>query len=81
MGFDGFYNRFGVRGTNPLVDIQAIGRTPNGNDIGTQFMKHLGCNLIGCAIGSIHHNLHALQGEVIAESAFAKLDVPARSIV
>ena len=81
MGFDGLYNRFRVGSANAFVDVQAIGRTPDGDDIGTQFMKNLGCNLIGCAIGSIHHNFHALQAKVIAESAFAKLDVPTRSIV
>ena len=81
MGFDGLYHRFRVSGTNALVDVQTIGGTTNGNDIGTQFMKHFGCNLIGCAMGRIHHNLHALQGEVMAECAFAKLNVTACRIV
>ena len=81
MGFDGLYHRFRVRGTNALVDVQTIGRTTNGNDICAQFMKHLGSNLIGCAMGCIDHNLHALQSEVMAECAFAKLNVTARRIV
>ena len=81
MRFDSLDQGFRVGSTHALVDVQAIGRTTDGNDIGTQLMKNLGRNLIGRAMGAIHHDLHALQGEVVAESAFAKFNVTARRIV
>ena len=70
-----------MRCTHVFVDVQAIGRTANGNDFGTQFVKHFGSDLIGRAMGCIDHNSHALERKLIAEGALTKLDVATRSII
>ena len=64
-----------------MVDIQAIWRAANGDDLCTQLVKHFGSNMVGRAMGSIYNDLEAFESELRRESAFTKLDVTASSIV
>jgi hypothetical protein len=58
-----------------VVDVQAVRRTPDGDDLGAQLMKYLGCDQIGRAVCTIHHDLHTLERQIVGESALAKFDI------
>ena len=48
---------------------------------GTQFVEYMRRNVIGRAVGTIHHQLEAAQIQIVGKSTFAKLDVTSRRIV
>ena len=79
--FDCGHQGLGVGGAHLVVDVQPVGRAANGDHVGAEFMKDFGRNLVGRAVGGIHHNLQALEGELVGKSAFAKLDVAASRVV
>ena len=68
-------------GTDFMVDVEPIGVTANRDHLGTQFVEHLGCDLIRRTMGTIHNNLHALERQVIGERALAEFNVPARRVI
>ena len=69
-----------MRGPHTFIDVQAIWCAANGDDAGTQFMKHLRRNLIGRAVRRVHHNLQPTQRELVVKRALAELDVAPRCI-
>ena len=81
MGLDGLQQCLWVRGTHLVVDVQTVGRATNGNHLGTEFVKHFGGHLVGCAMRAIDHKFDTLECQVIGESAFAKFNVPTSGIV
>jgi hypothetical protein len=70
-----------VRGAHFVVDVQAVGRAADGDHLGAQLMEHLGRDLVGRAMGGIHHDLQPLQRQVVCEGALAEFDVAAGRIV
>ena len=70
-----------VRGAGFVVDVHSIRRAADGDHIGAQFVKHLGRNLVGRAMGCIDHDAQALEREVVGEHTFAKFDVTPWRIV
>lgn len=61
--------------THALVDVQAIRRAADLHHAGTKLMKDLGSDLIGRAMGPVHHDLQTAQRQAVIEGAFAELDV------
>jgi hypothetical protein len=47
-----------------VVDVEAIRRAADGNHLGTQFVEHLGRDVVGRAMGGIHDDLQTLEREV-----------------
>ena len=39
-----------------VVDVQPIGGAANGNDLGTELAEHFGRDLVGRAVGGVHHD-------------------------
>jgi hypothetical protein len=70
-----------VGGAYAAVDVQTIGRTPQSDDVGAQFMKHFGGDLVGCTMGCVYNDPHTLEGQIMRESAFTKLDVTTCGII
>ena len=78
---DRLHQRLGVGRAHAFVDVQAVGRAADGHHFGTQLMEHLGRDLVGGPVGGVHHNLQALEGQVVGEGALAKFDVATCRIV
>ena len=81
MGFDRCHQGLWVCGAHAIVDIESVWSAANGHDFCAKLMKYLGRNMVGRTMGGIHHDLHALEGQVIGEGAFAKLNVTPGSVV
>ena len=71
----------GMGGAHVFVDIQTIGGAAYWDDFGTQFVKHLGRDLVGRTVRAIDHYFEALERQVWRKRALAKLDIAARRIV
>lgn len=78
---DGAHQRLGVRGADAVVDVQPVRRAADGDHVGAQLVEHLGRDLVGRAVGGVHHDLQAAQAEVVVEAALAELDVAAGRVV
>ena len=70
-----------MRGAHAVVDVQAVRLVANGDDFGPQLVKNGRGDLVGRAVGGVHHDLQPAQAQIRAESAFAELDVAARRVV
>jgi hypothetical protein len=81
IGAHSTHQRVRMGGTDLVVDIDAVRSTPNRQHLSTQLMKHLGGHLVGSAMGRIHHNFEALEGQIRRKRALAKLNVPPCCIV
>ena len=55
------HQRIRMSRANALVDVQAIRRAANGDHMRSQFMEHLGSNLIGRTMRRIDHDLQTAQ--------------------
>ena len=63
-----------------IIDIGAIGGSPDAEDLGSQFFQGQGGNLIGCAIGAVNHNAQTLQCHVWRKAAFGVDNIAATGI-
>ena len=73
--------RLRVRGPHPFVDVEAVGRTPDGDHLGAQFMEHVRGHLVGRTVSGIDHQLQAFERQVRCKGALAELDVTAAGIL
>ena len=58
-----------------FIDVKTIGLTAYADDVCTQFMKHFGCNVIACTVGTIDHDFQTVQILLAWKSGFAKLNI------
>ena len=79
--FHRLHQRFGVGCADFVVDVETIGRATDGNHFRTQFMKHLGRDVVRRTVCRINHHFHAFERQVMRKSALAKLDVTPCRIV
>ena len=70
-----------VLGTARLVDVLAVRLHPQGPHLGAQLREHRGCNPIARTIGTVEHDVHALEGELLGKGLLRKNDVPSPRIV
>ena len=72
---DGCNQGFRVGGAHFIIDVQAVGRAADGDNLGAQLMKHHGRDLVGRAVRAIDHEFQSSECQVMGKGAFAKLDV------
>ena len=63
-----------------MINIKTIWRRPNGDNSCTQLPEDIGCDVIGCTIGTIQHNLKTIESQIPGYCAFTKFDLPATGI-
>ena len=63
------------------VDVETIGLAADGDDLGAEFVEHVGRDLVGGAVRGIDDDLQAFQRQVVGEGALAELDVATLRIV
>ena len=77
---DRLHQRRRGRGTETGVDVQPVRAAADGDHLGTQLVKNIGCHMVGGAMGGIDHDFQALQRQLAAEGALAELDVAATRV-
>ncbi len=71
----------GMGGTDALVDIETVGLVADDDDVGAQLVEDVGRDVIGGAIGAIHHHGQAAQVQAGRHRALAELDVAPGSVL
>ena len=57
------------------VDVEAVWRDRHRDHLGAELPQHRRGDPVGCAIGAIDHDPHALQVELARQGALGELDV------
>ena len=64
-----------------LVDVEAVGRDADRDDLGAELPQRLGRDVVGGAVGAIDHDLEAVEAQVLGKGRLGELDVaPARIV-
>ena len=68
-------------GADVVVDIHTVGRATDGAHLRAEFAQHGGGDLVGRAVGCIHHQLQAFERQISREHALAKFNIAPGSVV
>ena len=71
----------GVHGPALAVDVGAVRLHPDGEDLGAQLLEDEGGHAVGGAVGGIHHDAHAVEGEVAREGGLGEGHVAAPRVL
>ena len=64
-----------------MVDIEPVWLVGNGDHVRAQLAEHVRRDLVGRAVGAIHHDLKPFQADTTRKSAFAKFHIAASGVV
>ena len=62
-----------------VVDVGAIGRHPERDDVGAKLPQRLGRDLVSGAVGAIDHDLEPVEPELLGKGRLGEMDVAARA--
>src|SRR5437588_4967046 len=63
------------------MDVRAVGRNADRDNLGPKLPKSLGRNVIRSAVGAIDHDLETVEPQMLGESVLGELDVAAACVV
>ena len=66
-----------VHGAAIAVDVGAVGRVADDENFRAQLAQDARRGLVGGAVGAVHHDAHAVQGQALGEGGLGKLNVAA----
>ena len=70
-----------MHGAAVAVDVGAVGGVAEDEDFRAQFAQDAGGGLVGGAVGAVHHDAHAVEGQALGERSLCELDVTAQRVV
>ena len=73
--------RLGVRRTDIVVDVEAVGRHPDRNNLGAQLPQRFGRHLVRRAVGAIDDDLQAIEPQMIGKRCLGEMDIPPLGII